>query len=69
MDRWKGRLKEKFQTAFFLFHLPDIFRSAEILFCEQVSDSRIRPEGCLFVYYFLNGYETFAPTKKQPEGC
>jgi hypothetical protein len=23
------------------------------LFCEQVSDSRIRPTGCLFVYYFF----------------
>jgi hypothetical protein len=23
------------------------------LFCEQVSDSRIRPTGCLFVSYFL----------------
>ena len=36
------------------------------LFCEQVSDSRIRPTGCLFVYYFLNGYLTacwvFNPT-------
>jgi hypothetical protein len=28
------------------------------LFCEQVSDSRIRPTGCLFVYYFLNGYQS-----------
>ena len=27
------------------------------LFCEQVSDSRIRPTGCLFAYYFLNGYQ------------
>jgi hypothetical protein len=23
------------------------------LFCEQVSDSRIRPTGCPFVYYFF----------------
>jgi hypothetical protein len=35
------------------------------LFYEQVSDSRIRPTGCLFVYYFFElPYETYS---KQPD--